>query len=167
MQATQESEEVTEPRYAEQILSYFELSIMDLLDRVRRKPMSEDELRQTLNDLHFFRKTLKGIDPDNPKTAPLPAPLLPPAACRDMKVGAIFHLAELGFSPTATTCSIDEVLPRCAREGVYIERAMLHRAARLRDSFREDAREAHEKAISEAKCGCVYCKSQESESFMP
>src|SRR2546426_9678902 len=86
-------------------------AVESLLYSLRNHPMSEDRVRDQLNELHLFREAIARIDPEHPHSKSLPSPFFPPCAYKAIPLPDQCHLARLGYLENPARSSIDEVLP--------------------------------------------------------
>ena len=86
-------------------------AIESLLYSLRNHPMSEDRVRDQLNELHLIREAIARIDPEHPQSKSLPSPFFPPCAYKAIPLPDQCHLARLGYLENSARSSIDDVLP--------------------------------------------------------
>ena len=82
-----------------------------VLYSLRNHPMSEDRVREQLNELHLLREAISRIDPEHSQAKSLPSPFFPLCAYKEIPLPYPCHFAQLRYLETPQKSSIDEVLP--------------------------------------------------------
>ena len=87
------------------------IAVESVLYSLRNHPMSEDRVREQLNELHFLREAIARIDPTHCQAKSLASPFFPICAYKAIPLPDQVQLAEAGYLENPAKSSIDEVLP--------------------------------------------------------